>query len=101
MLVPIFICTFLGIFIDKKLGTSFVFIILFFIGAMAGGRNIYVLAKRIYSKPSESRDISGAHISDGYTKDPDTESGSSRVPDGYTEDAGEDTAGRDGISDED
>ena len=52
MLVPIFLCTFLGIYIDKKLGTSFIVIILFFIGAAAGFRNVYRFAKEIYDKPS-------------------------------------------------
>lgn len=50
MLVPIFICTFIGIFIDKKLNTNFVVIILFFLGAAAGFRNIYIMAKSIFDK---------------------------------------------------
>ena len=66
MLVPILICSFIGLFIDKKLGTSFVFVLLFFIGAIAGGRNVFILARKFYSKPSESRDTTGAHISEGY-----------------------------------
>ena len=49
MLVPIFLCSLVGYFLDAKLGTSFLFILLFFVGAMAGFRNIYILAKRIYS----------------------------------------------------
>ena len=57
MLVPIFMCAYLGYYIDCKIGTSFLFIIFFFIGAMAGGRNIYLLAKKIYddgeSSPSQ------------------------------------------------
>ncbi|MCR5735089.1 MAG: AtpZ/AtpI family protein [Lachnospiraceae bacterium] len=68
MLVPILICSFLGLYIDKKLGTSFVFVLLFFVGAIAGGRNVFVLARKFYSKPAESRDITGAHISDGYNE---------------------------------
>ena len=48
MLVPIFICSFAGIYIDKLLGTSFVVIVLFFIGALAGFRNIYLMSKDIY-----------------------------------------------------
>jgi len=48
MLVPIFLCSFLGIFLDKKLGTSWLVILFFFIGAMAGGRNVYVFAKKIF-----------------------------------------------------
>jgi len=55
MLVPIFLCTFLGIFLDKKLGTSFIVIILFFLGAAAGFRNIMRFAKQIYDKPSEGQ----------------------------------------------
>lgn len=49
MLVPIFLCSLVGFYLDRKLGTSFWFVFLFFIGALAGFRNIYVLAKRIYS----------------------------------------------------
>jgi len=53
MIVPIFLCTFLGIFIDKKLGTSFIVIIMFFLGAIAGARNVYIFAKGIYDKPEK------------------------------------------------
>lgn len=56
MLVPIFLCSFVGIYIDRWLGTSFWMVILFFVGAMAGFRNIYVFARRVYSMKSE-RDI--------------------------------------------
>jgi F0F1-type ATP synthase assembly protein I len=38
----------LGIFLDKKLGTSFIMVIFFFIGAIAGGQNIYRMAKKIF-----------------------------------------------------
>lgn len=55
MLVPIFICTFLGIFLDKKLGTSFLVIILFFMGAMAGFRNIMLMSRDIYGKDDKRR----------------------------------------------
>ena len=51
MLVPIFLCTFLGIFLDRFFHTSFLVIILFFVGAVAGGRNVYIFAKQIYEKP--------------------------------------------------
>ena len=49
MLVPIFLCSAVGYYIDQKFGTSFFFIILFFVGAVAGARNIYILAKREYT----------------------------------------------------
>ena len=55
MLVPIFLCSFIGWFLDEKLGTSFLFVFLFFIGALAGFRNIFVLSKKI----SESKDKDG------------------------------------------
>ena len=47
MLVPIGICSYVGYLIDRELGTSFMFILLFFIGALAGGRNVYRLATKI------------------------------------------------------
>lgn len=56
MLVPIFLCSFVGIYLDKWLGTSFWMVILFFVGALAGFRNVYVFASRVYSMKSE-RDI--------------------------------------------
>lgn len=52
MLVPIFLCSFLGMFLDKKLGTSFWFVILFFAGALAGFRNVYIFARQIYEDKS-------------------------------------------------
>ncbi len=47
MLVPICLMTALGIFLDRKLGTSFFVILSFFAGALAGAQNIYRLAKKI------------------------------------------------------
>lgn len=55
MLVPIFLCTFIGIYLDKWLGTKFIVIILFFLGAAAGARNVYLFAKQIYDKPSKGQ----------------------------------------------
>lgn len=48
MLVPICMMSALGIFLDKKLGTSFLMILFFFIGAIAGGQNVYRMAKHVY-----------------------------------------------------
>lgn len=53
MLVPIFLCSFAGIYIDKRFGTSCWMVILFFIGALAGFRNVYIFAKKIYGIKSE------------------------------------------------
>ena len=47
MLVPIFMCSFVGMYLDRKLGTEFIMILLFFVGALAGFRNIYVLSLKM------------------------------------------------------
>ena len=47
MLVPICMCSYLGYFLDKKWNTNFMFILLFFMGALAGGRNVYRLARKL------------------------------------------------------
>ncbi len=52
MVVPICMCSFAGYFLDKWIGTSFFIIIFFFVGALAGFRNIYILARRIYEEDS-------------------------------------------------
>lgn len=49
MLVPIFLCSVAGYALDKWLGTSYIVIVLFFIGALAGFRNVFLLARRVYS----------------------------------------------------
>lgn len=55
MLVPICMMSALGIYLDRKLGTSFLMILFFFIGALAGGQNVYRLAKKSYSTPKEQK----------------------------------------------
>ena len=52
MLVPIGMCAFAGYFLDKWLGTGFFIIIFFFVGALAGFRNIYILARKIFEDDS-------------------------------------------------
>lgn len=54
MVVPIAMMTALGVYLDRKLGTVYITILFFFIGAVAGGQNIYRMAKRIYDT-SEDR----------------------------------------------
>lgn len=55
MLVPIFLCSAIGYYIDLKFNTSIFFIILFFVGAIAGARNIYILAKRELSNDKKDK----------------------------------------------
>lgn len=53
MLVPICLMSALGVFLDRKLGTSYIMVILFFVGAVAGAQNIYRMAKNIFDEPDE------------------------------------------------
>lgn len=52
MVVPIALCSAVGYFIDEWLGTGFFIILFFFVGALAGGRNIYIFARKIYEDDS-------------------------------------------------
>ena len=56
MLVPIGLMTFLGVYLDKRLGTSYLVILLFFVGALAGGRNVYQMAKKFFGKKEQKDD---------------------------------------------
>ncbi len=53
MLVPIGGMTWLGMYLDKRWGTSYLVIFLFFAGAFAGGRNVYHMAKKIYGEKEQ------------------------------------------------
>ena len=55
MIVPICVMSALGIWLDRKLDTSYLTIVLFVAGAVAGGQNIYRMAKRIYGE--DERDL--------------------------------------------
>lgn len=44
MLVPIFLCTFLGVYLEDKFSIH-IFVPLLILGMLAGGRNTYILAK--------------------------------------------------------
>ncbi len=55
MLVPILLCSFVGMFIDHKLGTSVWTVVLFFVGALAGFTNVFRFAKKIYETPASTR----------------------------------------------
>ena len=51
MVVPIVMMTAIGIWLDRKFEKGYLTIILFVMGAIAGGQNIYRMAKSIYSAP--------------------------------------------------
>lgn len=56
MVVPIFLCSFLGWYLDEKLQTSWLFVALFFIGALAGFRNVFFLSKKIFETKDDTMD---------------------------------------------
>ena len=63
MLVPIFICFYVGYLLDKFFGTGYFIIIFFFLGAFAGFRNIYILSKRM-TKKSEEEAVTDSIVGD-------------------------------------
>lgn len=54
MLVPIFLCTIAGVYLGKKFSVEWLVIPLFLAGALAGFRNIFIMAKKIYEKDTAS-----------------------------------------------
>lgn len=55
MIVPICMMSALGVWLDGKLGTSWLTILFFVLGAVAGAQNVYRIAKRMYSEESPER----------------------------------------------
>lgn len=67
MIVPICMMSALGVWLDGKLGTSWLTILFFVLGAVAGAQNVYRMAKRMYSaeNPEGKREISDEDDRDG------------------------------------
>lgn len=53
MIIPVVLCFLFGLWMDKLLGTSFIAILLFFVGAAAGGRNVYRIFKKYMKNDGE------------------------------------------------
>ena len=51
----------LGVWLDRKLGTSYITVILFILGVIAGGQSVYRMVQKIYGDGKETR---GSGISD-------------------------------------
>lgn len=49
MLVPIFLCAAIGVWLSRLLNTQVCFLVLVFIGIGASFRNVYILTKSFYS----------------------------------------------------
>lgn len=56
MIVPIALCTAAGVYLGEKWHAKAIVVPLFLIGALAGFRNCYIMAKRIYENKDDSRD---------------------------------------------
>lgn len=55
MIVPICAMSAAGVWLDRKLGTSYLTILFFAVGAIAGGQNVYRMAKRMYAGGDQDR----------------------------------------------
>lgn len=47
MIVPVCMMSAVGVWLDKRLGTSWITILFFVVGAVAGGQNVYRMAMRM------------------------------------------------------
>lgn len=55
MIVPIFLCTMLGVWLGKKYNIPLITIPLFIMGALAGFTNIFKMAKKIYGQEGDDK----------------------------------------------
>ena len=55
MIVPILMCTLFGVWIGDKTGAAWVTVPLFFVGALAGGTNIYKMSKKLIESDSKGK----------------------------------------------
>ncbi len=67
MIVPIFACTWFGVFLAEKTGYKIIAVILFLAGAVAGMQNCYRLTKRMIAREQErkgSREIASELVAE-------------------------------------
>lgn len=57
MIVPILMCTMLGVWIGKKYDIPIITVPLFIMGALAGFTNIFKMAKKIYGQDKDRKDV--------------------------------------------
>jgi len=73
MLVPIGLCSVAGWWLDQKLGTSWIFVLMFFVGALAGASNVYRTARKVFNSGSgDTRNRDRVKASSGDTEDEDS-----------------------------
>ncbi len=56
MMVPIFLCVFVGRWLDDFFQTDYLFIIFVLLGVFAAFRNVYLLMRKFYAKDLEKED---------------------------------------------
>ena len=56
MLVPILLCTLLGVYIGEKFSIPIITVPLFAVGALAGFRNVFRLAKKLYEDKGDAEE---------------------------------------------
>ena len=66
MIVPIFLCSMLGRWLDGRFGTSWIFVLMFFVGAAAGASNVYRLARKLMR---ESGDVRNRDLAEGTSRE--------------------------------
>ncbi|MDD5934005.1 MAG: AtpZ/AtpI family protein [Clostridiales bacterium] len=62
MIVPIFLCLFVGMKLDEWFKTNFITIIGIILGILAAFRNVYVMTKQFYLKDKEKEDAQLRYI---------------------------------------
>lgn len=65
MIASLGMTTALGIWLDRKLGTSFLTVIFFFLGAVAGVQGIYRMIRQIYGDEGHNKGRSTSDENDG------------------------------------
>lgn len=72
MIVPVCMMSALGIWLDRRFGTSFWTILLFAAGAVAGGQNIYRLARKVCEDPeAQKSEIKSSEIKSPEAEEPE------------------------------
>ncbi|MBR5336834.1 MAG: AtpZ/AtpI family protein [Lachnospiraceae bacterium] len=56
MIVPIVLCMFLGMFVADKLSAPIITVPFFILGALAGFRNVYILARSVYKDDKKKKE---------------------------------------------
>lgn len=62
MIVPIFLCLFVGMKLDEWFKTNFITVIGIILGILAAFRNVYVMTKQFYLKDKEKEDAQLRYI---------------------------------------